>query len=88
MNFTFYQTFKDELISIFLILLKCFYETHNIFKLFFCFSPMYTHTHTCTYAWFVIDSCLKFLGGQHGLEHIKYWVYVISEAKAYYLPRF
>lgn len=46
------------------------------------------HTHTRTYAWFMIDSSLKFLKGQYNLEHIKYWVYDIREAKAYYLPRF
>ena len=51
-----------------------------------CLSPAYTHTRT--YAWFMIDSRLKFLGGQYNLEHIKYWVLAISEAKAYYLPRF
>ena len=86
MNFTFYQTFKDELIQIFLILLNNFYEIHNIFKLCFCLIPTYTHTRT--YAWFMIDLCLKSLAGQYNLEHIKYLVYAIREAKAYYLPRF
>lgn len=61
---------------------------HTIFLSYFSVYPQFTHTHTCTYAWFMIDSCLKFLGGQRDLEHIKYFVYVISEAKAYYLPRF